>query len=78
MNATFLRVELVTRDGQPSPLLINLDHIVRVTPAFPEGATIVTTDDASLLVRASLDELHAQMVATNGRVVVKRVGPVTE
>jgi hypothetical protein len=73
--STFLRVELVARDGQPgNTILVNVDHIVSIHPAWPDGATILTTDNARLNVGASLDELHKQMTATNGRITVKLIG----
>jgi hypothetical protein len=74
MSLTFLRLDLAgRRPTGGGSILLNVDHIVRIHPSWPHGCTIVTTDDASLNVRASLDELRSQMVATNGRIVVKTI-----
>ena len=73
---TFLRLELAGRSGDT--ILLNIDHIVRIHPSWPQGATIVTTDDASLHTSASLDEIHKQMTASNGRITVKWIGHVVD
>ena len=77
-SVTFLRLEIVAHDGLPSPIMVNVDHIVRIHSSWPLGATIVTTDDASLHVTASLDEIRSMMTATNGRIMVKRMEPPVE
>jgi len=63
--STFLRVELASREGDTT--LINVAHIVRIAPTWPKGATIVLSDDTSLNVRASLDELQQRLCTTGGR-----------
>jgi len=74
--STFLRLELA---GRPvSTILLNVDAIVRVHPTWPQGCTIVTTDNTSLNVRPSLDEIQKQMTASNGRIVVKWIGRLVD
>lgn len=66
--STFLHLELAGRDGDVT--LVNVDHIVRIAPTWPKGATLVLSDDTSLHVRASLDELKARLMSTGGCVRV--------
>lgn len=69
--ATFLRLELASREGDCT--LVNVDHIVRICPTFPHGATLVMSDDTSLHVRCNLDVLHARLLSTGGRAHVYEV-----
>jgi hypothetical protein len=69
--STFLRLELASRDGDVT--LINVEHIVRIAPTWPKGSTLVLSDDTSLHVRASLDELQARLCSTGGRAHVYTV-----
>lgn len=62
---TFLRLELAGRAGDV--VLINVDHIVRIHPCWPQGSSILTSDVTSINVRASVDELQARLTATGGR-----------
>jgi hypothetical protein len=66
--STFLRLELAGRTGDT--ILLNVDHIVRIHPTWPHGCTIVTTDDTSLNVRASLAALDVRLRTTGGRINV--------
>jgi hypothetical protein len=63
--STFLRLELAGRDGDAT--LININHIVRICPTFPKGSTVVLSDDSSVHVRASLDELTERLTLSGGR-----------
>lgn len=63
--STFLRLELAGRNGDT--IVLNTDHIVRIHPTWPNGCTVVTTDDTSVNVRASLDQLTARLNTTGGR-----------
>jgi hypothetical protein len=76
MTSTFLRLDLAT--ASPSPILINVEHIISIHPNWPHGCTIVTTDDVSLHVRPSLDELQQQMIASGGRITIKWIGQVVD
>lgn len=69
--STFLKLELAGRDNDP--VLLNVDHIVRIHPTWPQGCTIVTTDDTSLHVRPSMDKIYARLTATNGRTTMLKV-----
>jgi hypothetical protein len=67
---TFLRLALAGRDSDVT--LINVDHIVRILPLYsfgrePQGSTVVLSDDTSVHVRASLDELQQRLTMTSGR-----------
>jgi hypothetical protein len=66
---TFLRLELAGRDTGPgSIVLVNVGHIARIHPTFPQGSSIVMDDDTtSLHVRASVDELQERLRSTGGR-----------
>ena len=73
--ATFLRVQLAHHDGTERPgdvVLVNVDSITRVHPAWPSGCTLVTAD-ASLHIKASFQELTLHLIATGGNVMVKHV-----
>jgi hypothetical protein len=65
---TFLRVELAGRDGDS--VLINVDHIVRIHRSWPQGSSIVLSDNTSLTVGAMPDEIQTRLTSSNGRVVV--------
>ena len=66
--STFLRLQLAGRAGDT--ILVNVDHIVRIHPAWPQGCSIVTSDVTSVNVSASLDEIQAQLRCTGGRTYV--------
>lgn len=62
---TFLRLDLAGRDGDVT--LINVSHIVRICPTFPKGSTVVLSDNSSVHVRASLDDLQERLTMSGGR-----------
>ena len=61
----FLRLELSGRDGDVT--LINVQHIVRIAPLWPKGAKVVLSDDTSLHVRASVEDLQQRLCCTGGK-----------
>jgi hypothetical protein len=63
--STFLRLELPRPEGEC--MLVNVDHIVRIHRTWPKGCTLVLSDDTSLNVRASFDEIQARLLSTGGR-----------
>jgi len=71
--STFLRLELAGRDSDVT--LINVAHIVRICPTWPQGSTVVLSDDSSVHVRATLDELQSRLTMTSGRCSVVSVEP---
>jgi hypothetical protein len=73
--STFLRLELAGRDARPGDsVLVNVDHIARIHPTFPQGAAIVMDDDTtSLHVRASVADLQQRLCSTGGRTHVYSV-----
>jgi hypothetical protein len=66
--ATFLRLELASRDGET--VLVNVDAIVRIHPTWPQGCTVVLSDDTSLHVRATLAQIDVRLRTTGGRIGV--------
>ena len=69
--STFLRLELSGRDGDVT--LINVQHIVRIAPTWPQGAKVVLSDDTSLHVRASVEDLQQRLCCTGGKTHVYTV-----
>jgi hypothetical protein len=67
---TFLRLERASRNGLPSPIIVNADNIVSIQPDWPHGAVLLMSDTTSLHVRCSLDALQARLCSTGGRVHV--------
>ena len=63
--STFLRLELPRPEGEC--MLVNVEHIVRIHRTWPKGCTLVLSDDSSVNVRASFDELQARLLSTGGR-----------
>ena len=68
---TFLRLELAGRDGDLA--LVNVEHIVRIAPTWPKGSTLILSDETSLHVRASVEELQHRLCSTGGRTQVYSV-----
>ena len=71
---TFLKLELyVGTDHPPAYVLVNIDHVLRIYPTWPENTSnvIMNEEGPGIHVKASFEDITQRLIATGGRVVVK-------